>query len=132
MTRPAVIQREISSAAKKYTGIPIPAMLRSLRSRQPIFTPQLAMNMSGIAGSQLNYWVAEDGATRHGYTLYGELNGSAFACEMESKAITWKIRNDAGAELPATGGPGTWICTFFGTVLLAGTGLLIWKRRKMV
>lgn len=41
-----------------------------------------------------------------------------------------KVTNDAGYELPATGGPGTRPFTIFGTALIAGAGILLWMSRK--
>jgi LPXTG-motif cell wall-anchored protein len=37
----------------------------------------------------------------------------------------------AGYELPSTGGPGTYLFTFLGTILIAGAGLLLWRRRRI-
>lgn len=38
----------------------------------------------------------------------------------------------AKCELPSTGGHGTRLYTIFGTVLIAGAGLLLWKRREIL
>ena len=40
------------------------------------------------------------------------------------------VTNSAGVELPHTGGSGTRIFTILGSILIAGAGLLLWKRRK--
>ena len=40
------------------------------------------------------------------------------------------IENVPGAALPSTGGPGTRLFAISGTVLTAGAGALLWKRRE--
>ena len=45
---------------------------------------------------------------------------------------TVTIENVPGAALPSTGRPGTRIFTVFGTVLTAGAGVLLWKRREIL
>ena len=40
--------------------------------------------------------------------------------------------NTPGAALPNTGGPGTRIFTIFGIIIIAGAGLLLWKRTKTI
>ena len=46
---------------------------------------------------------------------------------------TVKITNQSGYELPSTGGPGTNLIYFLGTILtvLAGVGLVMRKRRRV-
>ena len=41
------------------------------------------------------------------------------------------IVNTPGAELPHTGGPGTIVFTTLGSILIAGAGLLLWRRRRL-
>ena len=43
-----------------------------------------------------------------------------------------KVVNDAGVKLPGTGGPGTRFFTILGSILLIGTGVLLWRRRRMI
>ena len=47
---------------------------------------------------------------------------------------TWQVRvwNNPGVALPSTGGPGTKSFSFLGTVLVAGAGFLLWKRRGLL
>ena len=42
------------------------------------------------------------------------------------------VVNDAGVELPSTGGPGTGLFMVLGSVLAAGAALLLWKRREIL
>jgi len=42
------------------------------------------------------------------------------------------VENEPGTELPHTGGPGTGLFTILGSILAAGAGLLLWRRRKAV
>ena len=42
-----------------------------------------------------------------------------------------KVVNDEGAVLPSTGGPGTMVFSIFGSILAAGAGLLLWRRRAI-
>ncbi len=69
-----------------------------------------------------------------GYVKYGEVDGEAIAYDMESGAVEWRFRNDAGVELPSTGGPGTSLIYLLGILLtgFAGAGLMMRKRRKSV
>ena len=42
------------------------------------------------------------------------------------------IANTPGAALPNTGGPGTRLFTILGTILIAGAGLLMWRKRRVI
>ena len=44
----------------------------------------------------------------------------------------FQIGNKPGAALPHTGGPGTRIFTILGSILIAGAGLLLWRRRRTI
>ena len=43
-----------------------------------------------------------------------------------------KVQNNAGIELPSTGGPGTRIFKILGSILILGAGVLLWRRRRLV
>lgn len=45
-------------------------------------------------------------------------------------SVTYQIINNAGYELPSTGGPGTWLFTIFGSILFLGASVLLWRRQK--
>ena len=47
-------------------------------------------------------------------------------------SVAYKIINDAGVELPSTGGPGTRLFTILGSILILGAGVLLWRRRRMI
>lgn len=42
-----------------------------------------------------------------------------------------KNENPSGYALPNTGGPGTRLFTIFGLILIAGAGLLLWRKRRI-
>lgn len=43
-----------------------------------------------------------------------------------------KYGNTPGAELPHTGGPGTRLFTIFGSFLILGAGVLLWRKRRTI
>jgi len=47
-------------------------------------------------------------------------------------SVTYKIINNAGYELPSTGGPGTWLFTILGSILFLGASVLLWRRRRSI
>ena len=46
------------------------------------------------------------------------------------KSCIYRITNNPGVELPATGGPGTRLFTILGSILILGAGILLWRRRR--
>ena len=50
----------------------------------------------------------------------------------DSTVKTFTVKNEPGAALPSTGGPGTRLFTILGLVLIAGAGLLNWRRREII
>ena len=50
---------------------------------------------------------------------------------VSQNGLTISIKNEPGAALPSTGGPGTKGYMIFGAVLIAGAGLLLWRRRRL-
>ena len=48
----------------------------------------------------------------------------------DSAIVTYEIRNDAGARLPATGGPGTTLYTVTGIGLITLAAFLLWKKER--
>jgi LPXTG-motif cell wall-anchored protein len=42
------------------------------------------------------------------------------------------VPNTSGVVLPATGGPGTRLFTILGSILIAGAGVLLWRRRRLI
>ena len=45
---------------------------------------------------------------------------------------TINVGNEPGAALPNTGGPGTRIFTILGSILILGTGVLLWRRGRFI
>ena len=43
-----------------------------------------------------------------------------------------KVENTPGTALPMTGGSGTGLFTILGSILIAGAGLLLWRRRRLI
>jgi LPXTG-motif cell wall-anchored protein len=42
------------------------------------------------------------------------------------------IPNTPGAALPSAGGPGTWLLTILGSILILGAGILLWRRQRLI
>ena len=64
-----------------------------------------------------------------------EGNGLVFTGSDVPKAIKGQqIINtpEGGYELPSTGGPGTRLFTFLGSILILLSGTLLWRRRRWV
>lgn len=57
-------------------------------------------------------------------------SGKGISHEAATDPYTLTVTNNAGYELPSTGGPGTRLFTILGTALIAGAGLLLWMTRK--
>lgn len=45
---------------------------------------------------------------------------------------TFTVQNEPGVALPSTGGPGTRLFTILGSILIAGAGMLLWRRRRLI
>ncbi len=50
----------------------------------------------------------------------------------ETDPYTLTVTNNAGYELPSTGGAGTRLFTILGSILTLGTGGLLWRRRRLI
>ena len=46
--------------------------------------------------------------------------------------VTFTVENTPGLPLPNTGGPGTGLFTILGSIIAAGAGLLLWRRRRLI
>ena len=63
-------------------------------------------------------------------TSYG--NVKSFTAATADKNAQAKVENTPGAALPNTGGPGTRIFSIFGSILILGAGVLLWRRRRTI
>ena len=52
--------------------------------------------------------------------------------DSDTNVYTLAISNSSGTALPATGGPGTRLSTILGSILVAGAGLMLWRKRRFV
>jgi len=50
----------------------------------------------------------------------------------ETDPYTLIVTNNAGYELPATGGPGPRLFTILGSILVFGAGALLWRKRRFI
>jgi LPXTG-motif cell wall-anchored protein len=51
---------------------------------------------------------------------------------LENNNTTIVVQNPHGGMLPSTGGPGTGLFTILGSLLTAGAGWMLWRRRKLI
>ncbi|MBQ9662950.1 MAG: LPXTG cell wall anchor domain-containing protein, partial [Oscillospiraceae bacterium] len=61
-----------------------------------------------------------------------ELTHSGIDKDSETVTMYYRIMNNPGYELPATGGPGTRLFTILGSILILGSGALLWRRRRLI
>ena len=61
-----------------------------------------------------------------------ELTHSGIDKDSETVTVYYRIMNNPGYELPATGGPGTRLFTILGSILILGSGALLWRRRRLI
>ena len=59
-------------------------------------------------------------------------SGNGISHEKETDPYTLTVINNAGYELPSTGGPGTRLFTILGSILILGAGVLLWRRRRTI
>ena len=65
--------------------------------------------------------------------LYIELvNDADGLVRLVDNEFTVIVGNTPGVALPHTGGPGARLYTIIGAVLIAGAGLLLWRRRRTI
>ena len=59
-------------------------------------------------------------------------SGHGVHYDSAAEAYTLTVTNNAGYELPSTGGPGTRLFTILGSILVLGAGILLWTKRRIV
>ena len=52
--------------------------------------------------------------------------------DYDAEDLAFTVGNTPGAALPYTGGPGTRLFTILGSILIAGAGMLLWRRRRTI
>ena len=66
------------------------------------------------------------------YTTELEVGEYTLITQSATGASEYTVKNTPGASLPNCGGPGTRLYTILGTILIAGAGLLLWRRRRTI
>ena len=61
-----------------------------------------------------------------------DLTNAGVSADSQNGTMYYEIANNAGCELPSTGGPGTRLFTILGSILILGSGILLWKRRRLI
>ena len=79
--------------------------------------------------SNPSFFVEEDSSGNLVIVLDDDVNGLV---KLANGQMTINVGNEPGTPLPHTGGPGTKVFTILGLVLIAGTGLLLWRKRRIV
>ena len=59
-------------------------------------------------------------------------SGGGISHDKATDPYTLTVTNNAGYELPSTGGPGTWLFTILGSILILGAGVLLCRRRRLI
>ncbi len=62
----------------------------------------------------------------------GTITGVRYTAASGTSDAEFIIPNEPGAALPNTGGPGTRLFTIFGSIVILGAGVLLWRRRRLI
>ena len=86
-----------------------------------------------VTGAGINLLTKSEGAPKtwaKDATSYENVKTfTAATADTNAQAV---VENTPGAKLPNTGGPGTIGFTALGSILIAGAGLLLWRRRRLI
>ena len=86
-----------------------------------------------VTDNGINLLIKGEGApsswTKNAVT-YG--NVKTFTAATTDSNAQAKVENTPGTALPMTGGSGTGLFTILGSILIAGAGLLLWRRRRLI
>ena len=99
----------------KYYLVEVSAPAGYIPLSEPV---EITVDASGVKYSQ------------EGSTL--PLSGNGVIHQNETDPYTLIVTNNAGYELPSTGGPGTRLFTILGSILILGAGVLLWRRRRLI
>ena len=95
-------------------------------TENPIF--QVKYNNENVAPTVLLVYRSDD---NDGHKAGDPINGNA--TDMVSIAnYDIVVGNEPGAALPNSGGSGTRLFTILGSILIAGAGWLLWRRRRLI
>ena len=75
---------------------------------------------------------AESGVKRTDADNTVDLTYSGGTANSNNETVYYRITNNPGVELPATGGPGTRPFTLHGSILILGAGVLFWRRLTLI
>ena len=59
-------------------------------------------------------------------------SGNGIDHNIHTDTYTLTVTNNAGYELPASGGPGTRLFMILGSILILGAGALLWRKRRLI
>ena len=71
-------------------------------------------------------------ATGNGWDVVNTAGNFEFAAASGTDNAKVTVSNEPGAALPNTGGPGTWLFTILGSILILGAGVLLWRKRRLI
>ena len=88
---------------------------------------------SSETDGKYTYYVEETNSQLTGYLAPSYTNTSApTGATAAYDGGTIINKQEGGYELPSTGGPGTRLFTILGSILIAGAGVLLWRRRRLI
>ena len=88
---------------------------------------------SSETDGKYTYYVEETNPQLTGYLAPSYTNTSApTGTTVAYDGGTIINKQEGGYVLPSTGGPGTRLFTILGSILIAGAGLLLWRRRRLI
>lgn len=76
-----------------------------------------------VNGSGVTYNLSDNNLSKSG-------NGIDHNTDTDTYTLT--VTNNAGYELPASGGPGTRLFMILGSILILGAGALLWRKRRLI
>ena len=127
-----------TQAPAGYNGIapvPVNLLLTDEYTVKPEMTAQTEKPETGIYDwTQIASLVldAESGIRRTDAENTMDLPHSLAAANADNEIAYYRIINNPGYELPATGGPGTLLFTIFGSILIFTAGLLMIRRQRLI
>ena len=84
-----------------------------------------------VGGAITRYTGAYIGTPRSSADEIAETSNVAMVTYVKADK-TFTVGNTPGQALPHTGGPGTKSFTIYGLILVAGAGLMLWRRRRLL